>query len=360
MAEPTPTRNARGVVANIDRYRPEDRRQVETLYRRVFGDDMAHGNRLRWDWQYRLNPNVPSDGPLIWIAREGPGIVGQYAAMPVRLAVNGREIDAAWGMDVMVAPERQRQGLGDVLFRTWDRNVGASLGLGLSDSSYRLFQKLRWPDVGPVPCLVKPLSRRALRRPSWPLAVNRLVSWITLPWVRLVSRRRPLHAEVRTVRKFDDSFTTLWEQVRSTFAFAVRRDAAYLNWKFVQPPHVRYQIAALVRDGETAGYVVYRHALEPRGRVTLLVDFLTDPADEDGFVSLLRWVDREARAADSDKIRVFVMHEGFRRLLRKSGYYPVRSTMEFVAKINDVDVGREFYDPPTGWHVTLGDSDQDR
>ncbi len=44
-------------------------------------------------------------------------------------------------MDVMVAPERQRQGLGDVLFRTWDRNVGASLGLGLSDSSYRLFQK---------------------------------------------------------------------------------------------------------------------------------------------------------------------------------------------------------------------------
>ena len=72
-------------------------------------------------------------------------------------------------MDVMVAPERQRQGLGEVLFRTWDRNVGASLGLGLSDSSYRLFQKLNWPDVGPVPCLVKPLTRRALRRPNWPV-----------------------------------------------------------------------------------------------------------------------------------------------------------------------------------------------
>jgi hypothetical protein len=33
-------------------------------------------------------------------------------------------------MDVMVAPERQRQGLGDLLFKTWDRNVDASLGLG--------------------------------------------------------------------------------------------------------------------------------------------------------------------------------------------------------------------------------------
>ncbi len=114
-------------------------------------------------------PNNPRGEPEIWIAREGPAIVGQYATMPVQLSVGGRQVRGSWGMDVMVAPERQRQGLGEVLFRTWDRNVGASLGLGLSDSSYRLFQKLRWPDVGPLPCLVKPLTRRALRMPNWPV-----------------------------------------------------------------------------------------------------------------------------------------------------------------------------------------------
>ena len=78
-------------------------------------------------------------------------------------------------MDVMVAPERQRQGIGEVLFRTWDQNVGASLGLGLSPSSHRLFKKMKWPEAGPVPCLIKPLTRRALRRPDWPMPVNRLV-----------------------------------------------------------------------------------------------------------------------------------------------------------------------------------------
>jgi hypothetical protein len=46
---------------------------------------MANANKLRWDWQYRHNPNVPSTGPLIWVAREGGAIVGQYACMPVRL-----------------------------------------------------------------------------------------------------------------------------------------------------------------------------------------------------------------------------------------------------------------------------------
>jgi GNAT superfamily N-acetyltransferase len=347
-------------MAEIARYHPEDRRQVEALYKRVFGPDASDANRLRWDWQYRLNPNVPGDGPLIWIARESGTIVGQYATMPVRLTVRGHEIDAAWGMDVMVAPERQRQGLGDALFRTWDRNVGASLGLGLSDSSYRLFKKLNWPDVGPVPCLVKPLSRRALRRPTWPVPVNRFVSYITLPWIRLVARPRPLHGEVQSIRQFDERFTRLWERLAPVFDLSVRRDAAYLNWKYVQAPHVRYSIAALMRDGEPAGYVVYRHIQEPRGRTTLLVDFLADPADEAGVLTLLRWIDREARAADTDKIRTFAQHEGFRRLLRKSGYYLVKSTMEFVTKINAVEIAQDFYKSTAGWHVTLGDSDQDR
>jgi hypothetical protein len=71
-------------------------------------------------------------------------------------------------------------------------------------------------------------------------------------------------------------------------------------------------------------------------------------------------VDREARAADSDKIRTFMMHDGFRRLLRKNGYYSVKSTIQFVAKVNGVSVPPDFYKDTSRWHATLGDSDQDR
>jgi GNAT superfamily N-acetyltransferase len=347
-------------VAEITRYRPEDRRAVDAMYRRVFGNDAAESSRLRWDWQYRRNPNNPGQEPEIWIAREGTAIVGQYATMPVRLRAKGREIQGSWGMDVMVAPERQRQGLGEILFRTWDRNVGASLGLGLSDSSYRLFQKLNWPDVGPVPCLVKPLTRRALRRPNWPVPLNRLVSAVTLPIVKIVARTRPLRAEVRLIQRFDESFTALWDELAPKFDFAVRRDAAYLNWKFVSAPHVRYSIAMLRRDDRNIGYAVYRHLHEPRGRVTLLVDFLADPGDEPALRTLFHWIDREARQADSDKIRTFAMHASFRRALKRSGYFQVKSTMEFVAKVNAVEVGPEFYENTDDWHVTLADSDQDR
>lgn len=347
-------------MTRIDRYRPEDRRQVDALYRRVFGADAAEASRLRWQWQYGQNPQAPPDGAAIWLAREGQTVIGQYATMPVRVAIGSREIDGSWGMDVMVAPERQRQGVGDRLFRTWDRQVGASLGLGLSDSSRRLFEKLRWPNLGPIPALVKPLSRRALRIPTWPVPVNRLVSWLTLPYVRLVARSRPLQGQVRTIRQFDQRFTRLWDRIGPRFDLAVRRDAAYLNWKFIQPPHVRYIVAALERGENVAGYAVYRHVAEPLGRVTRLVDFLTDPDDAAGFLTLLRWVDREARAADSDKIRAWGTHDGFRRLLRKSGYFPLKSTVELVARVNAVEVPSDYYRSSDSWHVTIGDSDQDR
>ena len=343
----------------IDRFRYEDRDAIDALYRRVFGPDAAEASRLRWDWQYRLNPQNPGSGPLIWIAREGPSIIGQYATMPVALSVKGQDVVGSWGMDVMVAPERQRQGLGELLFSTWDRHVGAALGLGLSPSSHRLFQKLRWPEVGPVPYLVKPLTRRAFRRAEWPMVLNRLVSAVTLPYVKFVARQKPLQGEVRLIRRFDASFDRLWARLAPRFDVAVRRDAAYLQWKFVSPPHVRYAIAALYREGEAQGYVVYRHTREPRGKVTLLVDFLVDPDDVSGLKTLLRWVDRAARAEDSDKIRCCVMHGAFRRVLRRNGYFNVKSSIEVAVKVNAVQVPRGFYDDNDGWHITYGDSDQD-
>ena len=280
--------------------------------------------------------------------------------MAVRLSLGGKEIQGAWGTDAMVAPERQRRGLGEELFRTWDRSVGAALGLGLSPASSALLAKLHFPDVAPIPGVVKPLTRRAVRMPQWPMTLNRIVSAVTLPIVRVAARVRPLRADVEPIRRFDSSFTDLWERLADRFELAVRRDAAYLNWKFIEPPHVRYSVAALKRDGRPQGYAVYRHVQEPRGRVTLLVDFLADTHDEIGFKTLLRWVDAEAREAGSDKIRCYASHVGFRRIMRHSGYFQMRSKpLALAAKINAVTVPPKFYKDTDDWHVTLGDSDQD-
>src|SRR6187549_4143705 len=133
-------------MSEIDRFRPEDRRGVELLYRRMQGADAADATRLRWDWQHRRNPNNPGGQPGIWVAREGPTVVGQYPTLPVRVSLKGMEVNGAWGADVVVAPERDRQGLGEALVRAWDRHSGAGLTLGLTAESRAMLDRLRWPD----------------------------------------------------------------------------------------------------------------------------------------------------------------------------------------------------------------------
>jgi predicted N-acetyltransferase YhbS len=342
----------------FDRYQRGDRDQVAALFRRVFGDVQADASARRWDWQYGKNPNAHE--PRIWIARDGGTIVGQYATMPVTLWVAGRELDASWGMDVMVAPDRQRQGIGEALFQTWDTHTDASLGMGLSVGSHRLFQKLHWPDVGPVPCLVKPLSPRALVQPGWPPLLRRAVSVAAAPILPVFRSRRSPDPHIKRVDHFDDRFTELWRRVAPKFDLAVRRDAAYLEWKYVEPPHVKYSIAALARGEGIQGYVVYRHAEEARGRVTLLVDFLADPDDRPAFWALLQFVEHEAVEVGADKVRTFVMNAAFRRIMQMRGHVRVASSVQFVAKVNAVQVGPEFYADTSRWHITFGDSDQDR
>src|SRR6202521_2595998 len=192
------------------------------------------------------------------------------------------------------------------------------------------------------------------------MALTRLVSAVTLPIVRVAARVRPLRADVEPIRRFDSTFTELWERLADRFKLAVRRDVPYLNWKYIEPPHVRSSVAVLKRDGRSEGYAVYRHAQEPRGRVTWLVDFLAHTHDAIGFKTLLRWVDAEARQAGSDKIRCYAAHDGFRRVMRHSGYFQMRHPLPLAVKINAVDVPAAFYKETDDWHVTLGDLDKDR
>ena len=344
-------------MAEIERFTPEDRRGIEQLHRRTLGNEAAERFRLHWDWA-RRNPIADTEPPY-WVVREGPTIIAGSALMPVRVSIAGNEVAGTWSSDPLVVAERQRQGLGGSLLRAWDRGTGVALGHGLSHATRSRLDEMRWPKALALPMLVKPLSRRAFRIPTWPVAINRLVSAIALPVVRVVARTEPLREEVEVVRRFDARLDRLWERLSGRFSLAVRRDARYLNWKYAEPPHVRYTSALLRRGEDVDGYVVYRHLREPQGRVTQIVDLVADPADERGIKTLARWIDREARMEDSDKSRCYATHTALRRVLRRSGYFVVKSGIDLTVKVNAVPVPKGFYDSADEWHFTLGDGDLD-
>lgn len=338
---------------------------LEAMYVDIFGEKAADNSRARWRWQYEENPNRPAEGPEIWVAKENGQVLGQYATMPIRLKVLDRVLRASWGMDVMVGPNLQRKGIGSRLFLYWDKQVEASLGLGLSVSSYTLFKKLDWEDVGPVPCYSAIVDVRALlERRLGSLGATLLAPFANLALALVFPKRRTKKAgevEVHPAREpFDDDYDALWERVSSSYDFIAERNARYLEWKYRKVPYVSYAIFEARRDGVLTGYVVLR-ATERNGvRLALLVDLLAEPDDKVTIGKLLDHALDWARDQGAARMQTFTFDRRLAARLANKGFMRIESPMQFCVRIHSDHIDDFFFRDTSRWHVSFGDSDQDR
>ena len=188
------------------------------------------------------------------------------------------------------------------------------------------------------------------------MAINRLVSALALPVVRVVARMRPLHEEVQPMRRFDARVDQLWERVEGRFALAVTRDARYLNWKFMRAAArpLSRRAAATGRRGRRATWSTATCGSRRAGSRRSSISW-RDPVDERGIETLAGWVDREARLEDSDKIRCYATHRGVPPRAAANGYFVVKSGIDVAVKVNAVEVPKDFYQSGDDWHLTLGD-----
>jgi GNAT superfamily N-acetyltransferase len=358
----TASQSGAGIV--IGRRQLEDREALEHMYREVFGAEALERSRERWKWQYEKNPHCPPEGPEIWVAKEHGQILGQYASMPVRLKVGDRMVRASWGMDVMVKPNLQGKGVGSKLFQYWDEQVEASLGLGLSLASYRLFQKLKWKDVGPVPCYTRPLDPYSLLARRLGPVLGRMVAplagaahWVVYPGQR-ASRVGVRVSLLET--PFGPAFDRLWEKASTGYDFVAERKSRYLEWKYREIPYVTYEIYQAHRGDELVGYVVLRSAEKNKIKLGLVVDLFAHPEDEEAVDALVDLAARWGRDNRVARLQTFTFDRRLAKRYRRKGFMSLKSPMQFCLQIHSDHIDESFFRDTSRWHVTFGDSDMDR
>jgi GNAT superfamily N-acetyltransferase len=350
-----------GSEVTIERRRPGDADEIFRLYGDVFGQQLTVGSRRRWDWQYLENPVEREAGPAIWVARDGETVLGQYASMPVRLWWGAGEVRSSWGMDVFLRPEARGRGIGARLFNTWSEAVDVALGLGLTPSSYGLFKKLGYHDVGPVPFYRRILDARAVasRRVGRPL--GQVAGPVLRTALRLFQPERSGTAGAVSVRPgegFGPEYDRLWESARGSWAMCVRRDAAYLDWKYRRCPHRRYDLWEARRGGTLAGYAVSRHE-DYRGlRLGWIVDLFGEEGDAATQDALLSTVLRSFHQARVARAQCFALSASLGEALERRGFRAGTSPMQFCVTAQ-VDSHKVLADR-SRWHVVFGDSDMDR
>jgi GNAT superfamily N-acetyltransferase len=345
----------------IERRSAGDDEQIFRLYQDVFGGALTEASRRRWRWQYVDNPATTTEGPEIWVAREGERVLGQYASMPVRLWWGGREVRSSWGMDVFLREDARGKGVGSRLFTAWSDHVDVALGLGLTPSSYGLFKKLQYRDVGPVPFFQKLLDPAAVAaRRVGPALGGAAGPLLGLAW-KVLHPEAPAAVgavEVRTVTGFDPGYDRLWERARGSYAMCVRRDAAYLEWKYARCPHRTYALREARRGGELVGFAVSRDE-DYRGlRLGWIVDVFAEAGDREAKDALITAVLDSFRVAGVARAQAFSLNAALQDDLRRRGFGSAPSPMQFCVRSRVASVG--VFEDVGRWHVVFGDSDMDR
>lgn len=217
-------------------------------------DDFAVDPEAHWRWKFEQNPHGPAS---IWVADDDGRLAGCYVWNPVRLRFRDRSFAGAQAVDAVVDPAYRGRGVFTDLVRA-----------ALADEDGETFAAVY---AFPVEAAYRGQVKLGFR-----------LCWTVTPVYRPLlpgSRRRSFEGlEVSGVSRIDERFD-LFAGRSDEAAIHVERDAAYLQWRYLDHPVRSYEVLACSRGEELCGYCVFRVDRSRRPGRALLVDFRVAPGD---------------------------------------------------------------------------------
>ncbi len=226
-------------------YRPDsdtsDEQAILDLFNRSFPHSPRSAEHFRW--KYRDNP---FGSGRISLTFDGDGrLVGHYAGYSVPFRYDNRDVIAHQIGDTMTDPAIRHIGRGptSILGRTalhfyenfCEGQVAFNYGFNVANIQKFSLRFLRSDRVEPVGYRV--------RAPLPP--ISRLERW---------SRGYQFEVVKETTAEWDDLFA----RASGSYRFLVRRDAAYVRWRYLQCPDVPYFVVAVRKWRRLIGWIAFR------------------------------------------------------------------------------------------------------
>ena len=267
-------------------------------------------------------------------------MVGQYAAMPHRVWLSGREVVFSEIVDSMVHPEHRR-GL---------KRPGLFVNV-----AEPMLDAIGGPDADFV-CYGWPIH--AAWRIGSRFLKYELVRTQSLLGCEVGDGPVALPDGVERVERFDHQAHWLYERCCGAWGASTIRDDAFLNWRFIDHPRRTYHVLG-VRDGEgvlRGTAVVFVGDWVMPGQA-VLVDWLVPPDELDVGRALLDGARAIARGGGARALTTVLPEwSDWFRLLQGEGFLVFDSDLLLVARpyVRKFDTLwlRDH------WWTTLGDSDQ--
>ena len=255
-------------------YCPGDEYEIIEMFNEVFNQsrDISH-----WYWKYRDNPY--GSYRISLAVSEDETLAAHYAGYPVKIystvtANKPVEISTYQLGDKMTRKAYRSKGFGksSLIARTYKHFVESHTketvpfcyGFAAHHSLRFGVTVLGYADVEPVP----------YRR----ISLSRLKSLSGNRFKKIFSPVR-----VSEVSSISAEWTDFFLSVAPHYKYLVKRDAPYLNWRYIRRPDKKYLIFSIKIRSRLAGWAVFFR----EGRKVILGDALFNPEDIESVKALL-------------------------------------------------------------------------
>jgi GNAT superfamily N-acetyltransferase len=365
----SPAAQARGADLQVLPCGPRDRALQARLFNRCFKKRLEAPDLA---WRYDGSPHGQAIS-LLARPQGGEGVSG-YACSP-RLALPGRAEERAATVgqtgDVMTHPDWRKLGIFSRLDRAAMEEAsrrGWPMVFGLPNRrSAHIFLELGWEAVGRIRPWTHVLragpGARAVRHTDGRLAE------LGLPLAAWLGRRARRRLEqgadgawaLQRLEDFPPEVVELSRVEEARHRWMLRRDAAWLRWRFLEAPSGLHEAWGLFeRSGRLAGYAVIQRP-RPGSALGWIVDLLAEgPAAEAALMAgaLGRLEEQGAEAVQANAID----GSAWQKRLRMAGFRPPKAENHLlvIRWVIQADHPLVAGAPrASDWHLTDGDRDDE-
>ena len=319
----------------------------------------------RWRWMFVESARRLGIAPQVWLRRDGGSIVGHNGAIPVQVKVGDGERLSAWLVDTMVLEEYRSQAVGARLMVEAHEDLPFALSLGQTEQMRAIQLRLGWEQVAPLQTAQLLIRPERVLKGKLPGAAA-FAAGLGLragSAMRDVWRHR-FEGDVREVSRFGAEHDALWERMAGDLTCAVRRDASYMNWKYVDQPGQDFLRLEVSNGHGLSGSVIcmFREPDEAyKYRRAFIVDLVAPLSDDRAMDGLLQAAVSAASERGADALHCLHINPRLTSALRRGGFrmrQPSRFLLVRPGPIEGRD--RDALLNANGWYVTQGDSDIDR
>ena len=347
----------------LKQFEASDEEALLAFLRRAYPGEPLKSDRAFWRWHFLENPNAGMDDVPLWIVRSGGEVVGQMAAIPVRLKVGEEERRALWIIDFILLPEYRGRKLGKGLMQmARETYCTTMIALGYNEQSEAVLRSHKWVSLGSINRYHRQLfPGNALKEVARFGAARHLANLAYTPFrPRRAALAHPATADgsLREVTRFDDAFDRLWDEASSQWPCAVVRGSRFLEWQFMRQPGKKYDVLGYFEGERLLGYaaVFVRKAgaggAPPKAAISDLC--YAREKSEEVIEILLKGALRLALERRAGGLVTDVLDARDERALRRLGFWRVKASPPFMAGTLD---RQDLMYERSNWFLTRGDSD---